>query len=88
VRSEKWRLVGKSELYNIDADPGEQNNLAEENPEVVRQMLKAYEAWWDEVRPMMVNEDATMDTGKPFIERYEKQKKEKGIPMWKPQSVN
>jgi len=88
VRSEKWRLVGTSELYNIDADSGEQNNLAEENPEVVRQMLKAYEAWWDEVRPMMVNEDATLNTGKPFIERYEKQKKEKGIPMWKPQLVN
>lgn len=84
VRNEKWRLVGNSELYNIDADPGEQNNVATENPEVVQEMLKAYDKWWDQVRPMMVNEDATLDTGKPFIERYERQKKQKGIPLWKP----
>lgn len=84
VRSEKWRLVGTDQLYNIDADPGEQNNVAAENSEVVRQMLAAYDKWWDQVRLMMVNEDATLDTGKPFIERYEKQKAGKGIPVWKP----
>ncbi len=83
VRNEKWRLVGKSELYNIDKDPGEQNNIAKENPEVVQEMLKAYDAWWDEVRPLMVNEDAWLDTGKPFIEQYEKQEKEKGIGQWR-----
>lgn len=83
VRSEKWRLVGKSELYNIDTDPGEQNNVADENPGIVQKMLKAYEKWWDEVRPLMVNEDASLDTGKPFIEQFEKQKAEKGIPLWK-----
>lgn len=84
VRSEKWRLVGKSELYNIDTDPGEQNNVADENPGIVKKILKAYDSWWDEVRPLMVNEDASLDTGKPFIEQFEKQKAEKGIPLWKP----
>ena len=82
VRSEKWRLVGTNELYNIKADPGEQNNLAQQNPEIVKNMLKAYEAWWDEVRPLMVNEDASLDTEKPFHVRFEKQKKEKGIGQW------
>ncbi len=36
----------------------------------------------------MVNEDAPLDTGKPFIERYEEQKKDKGIPRWKPFAEN
>ena len=84
VRNEKWRLVGKDELYSIDADPGEQNNVAAQNPEVVKEMLKVYDAWWAEVKPMLVNEDASLDTGKPFVELYKKQKKEKGIPNWKP----
>jgi hypothetical protein len=45
-------------------------------------MLKAFDKWWDEVRPLMVNEDASLDTGKPFIELYEKQKASGGIPNW------
>jgi hypothetical protein len=31
----------------------------------------------------MVNEDAPLDTGKPFIELYVKQKAAGGIPNWK-----
>jgi arylsulfatase A-like enzyme len=85
VRSEKWRLVGTNELYDIKTDPGQQKNVAKDNPEIVTKMLKAYESWWDEVRPMMVNEDASLDTGKPFREQFDKQKKDKGIPSWKPQ---
>ena len=84
VRNEKWRLTGKDELYNIDTDPGEQNNVASQNPEVVKEMLKVFDAWWIEIKPMLVNEDASLDTGKPFIEQFKKQKKEKGIPQWKP----
>jgi hypothetical protein len=34
---------------------------------------------------MMTNEDAILDTGKPFIERFERQKNERGIPLWKPE---
>ena len=83
VRSERWRLVGKNELYDIKTDPGEQKNVAKENPGIVQKMLKAYDAWWDEVRPMMINEDASLDTGKPFRVQFEKQKKEKGIGQWK-----
>lgn len=82
VRSEKWRLVGKDQLYNIETDPGEQKNVIADHPEIAKKMLNAYDAWWDEVRPMMVNEDASLDTPKPFIEQHEKQKKEKGIAQW------
>jgi arylsulfatase len=82
VRSEKWRLVGKGELYDIETDPGEQKNVAKENPKVVEEVLKAYDAWWDEVRPMMVNEDASLDIEQPFRKQFEKQKKQKGIDQW------
>ncbi len=82
VRSEQWRLVNKNELYDINEDPGEQNNVAKENPEVVTSMLAAYDKWWDEVRLLMVNEDASLETGKPFIEQFNKQKKTMGIPKW------
>jgi arylsulfatase len=87
VRNEKWRLVGKSELYNIDEDPGEQNNVASENPQVVQQMLEAYDKWWDEVRPLMINEDASLDTGNPFRDQSDKQREEKGIPKANSESV-
>ncbi len=38
-------LPGKIELYDLKADPGETNNVAEQNPEVVRDLearLQAY----------------------------------------------
>ena len=81
VRNEKWRLVGK-ELYNIDDDPSEKKNVAGQYPEIAAEMLKVYGEWWDEVRPLMVNEDAPLDVGKPFIEQFKKQKESEGIPEW------
>ncbi|MEM7697101.1 MAG: arylsulfatase [Verrucomicrobiota bacterium] len=82
VRSERWRLVGKDSLYDLDADPGETTNVIAEHPEVAAEMLSAFDEWWEEVRPLMVNEDAPLDVGKPFIELYEKQKAAAGIPSW------
>ena len=92
VRNEKWRYVGVYSrtpdvpvaLHDIDNDPGEQKNVIEQHPEVARKMLKAYEAWWDEVRPLMINEDASLNSPKPFRIQFEKQKKTTGIPDWNP----
>ncbi|MHC4883062.1 MAG: arylsulfatase [Planctomycetota bacterium] len=84
VRNEKWRLVKNRELYDIDNDPCEKNNVIKEHPEVAQQMLKAYDAWWDEVRPLMINEDASLDKEPPFIVQFELQKKTTGIPDWIP----
>jgi arylsulfatase A-like enzyme len=84
VRNERWRLVGKDELYDINEDPGEQTNVIAGHPDVARDMLAAYEDWWNEVRPLLVNEDAPLDTGKPFIEQFNKQKESQGLPTWDP----
>ncbi len=84
VRSEQWRLVSNKALYDIENDPSEKNNVIKAHPEVVRNMQTAYDAWWDEVRPLMINEDASLDKEHPFIVQFELQKKTTGIPDWIP----
>ncbi|MEO1856481.1 MAG: arylsulfatase [Rubritalea sp.] len=81
VRNEKYRLVG-GWLYDIEEDPSETKSIKSKYPEVAAEMKKVYDAWWDEVRPLMVNEDASLDTGKPFVEQFNKQKAAGGIPDW------
>ena len=46
VMTERWRLVNRDELYDIEADPAQQNDLAAHHPEVVEDLRTAYEAWW------------------------------------------
>jgi arylsulfatase A-like enzyme len=81
VRSEKWRLVGNA-LYDIEKDPSETTDVAGQHPEVVKKMRVIYDAWWTEVRPLMVNEDATLDVPHPFAVQYAKQKADGGITDW------
>jgi uncharacterized sulfatase len=39
---------GKPQLYNLDEDPYEKVNLAEENPELVKSLTAEIEKWWEE----------------------------------------
>ena len=91
VRSEKWRLTGqgggsrdsaKLHLYNIEEDPGQKNDVLSQYPEVAEELLNTFDHWWEQARPLLVNEDASLDTGKPFIEQFERQKQRIGIPEW------
>jgi arylsulfatase len=82
VRSQRFLLVGKSELYDMQADPGQKKNIAEQHPEQVKEMLTAYGAWWKKTRPMMVNEKTPNSKSHPFPERYKKQLENGGIPDW------
>jgi arylsulfatase len=81
VRTQKWRLVGE-QLYDIENDPFEAENVAAEHPEVVERLRKAYLKWWEDTVPMMVNEDRPYAKAHPQEVRYEKQKAERGIPDW------
>ena len=61
VRDGKWKLVGPHgkdwELYDMEADRTEMNNLAGRHPDVVAELAAKYEAWakdahvrtWEEV---------------------------------------
>ncbi len=52
VRDDDWKLVSwnnKWELYNLENDPTETNNLIEENQEKAIALQEAYETWANEV---------------------------------------
>lgn len=73
VRNGRFRLVNNRELYDIKADPGEKTNVIDQHPEVVAQMRAAYDRWWEEILPCLVNEDAVGPAVNPFKELYWKQ---------------
>ena len=82
VRTARWRLVGNKELYDISVDPFEKKNVADEHPEVVTELRKAYDQWWTESLPLMVNENVPYAKTHPATEMYEAQLEESGIPAW------
>ena len=83
VRNQRYRLVG-SALYDMEKDPSQTTDISKEKPEVVAEMLKAYDQFWKEARPLMVNEDAKMSKTRPYHVWYAEQMKAGGIPKWTP----
>ncbi|MEW4452413.1 arylsulfatase [Bremerella sp. JC817] len=51
VMSQQWRLINGKELYDIQQDPGQKNNVAAQHPEQVAAMRKFYDQWWAELEP-------------------------------------
>jgi arylsulfatase A-like enzyme len=51
VMTRRWRLIAGHELYDIQADPGQQHDVAERYPEVVKHLRGAFEEWWAEIAP-------------------------------------
>jgi len=49
VMTDRWRLINGRELYDIKADPGQKDDIADERPQVVEKLRKAYEDWWVDV---------------------------------------
>lgn len=51
VMTREWRLIKReqNELYNIKQDPGEKNNVAAANPDIVNALYRRYEDWWKNV---------------------------------------
>ncbi len=51
VLTPRWRLVKRDseELYDIDLDMGQRNNIADQYPEVVLQLRQEYEKWWEDI---------------------------------------
>ncbi len=53
VLTERWRLVNGKDLYDIEADPGQENDVAAAHPDVVARLRAEYEKWWADVSPRL-----------------------------------
>ncbi|QDT17328.1 arylsulfatase [Alienimonas californiensis] len=51
VMTDRWRLVNRDELYDIEADPGQKSDVAADHPEIVEELRQAYEQWWASLEP-------------------------------------
>lgn len=83
VEKKNPKAVVKTDmLYDMLADPGQTTNVIDQFPEVAKAMREAYDAFWKETRPLMVNEDAPMSPTRPYHVLFEEQTAAGGIPKW------
>lgn len=82
VRNARYRLVNNTELFDVHNDPGETTNLIADYPEVVAAMRDAYDLWWEETRPLLINENVPNAEQQPYRVNYERQQQDSGIPDW------
>ena len=78
VRSQRYRLV-EGALFDMEQDPSQLNDISKDYPEVVAAMKSAYEEFWDEVRPMMINENVPLAKEVPYHKHYNEQRATTGI---------
>jgi arylsulfatase A-like enzyme len=78
VRWRQFLMVREPErwtLFDLRNDPGETTDLADKQDATVQKLAVAYDAWWDEVLPCLINEDAykTAPQVNPFKNLYWRQ---------------
>lgn len=79
VREGRWSLVNVAnrpdgwELYDVAADPGESQDVAHGNRDVVRRLTEFYDRWWAGVQGDLVNEDVDGPAENPFKVAYRRQ---------------
>lgn len=73
IQNSRYTLVDNKELYDLQADPGETTNVIADHSDVVATLSAAYDQWWTETRPLMVNEDAVGPKINPLKALYWKQ---------------
>lgn len=80
VREGEWQLISPDgattpqwQLYNVEQDPGQRLNVANEHPGIVKRLARSHARWWESVKPMMVNETTVGPRINPFKELYWRQ---------------
>lgn len=73
IRNSRFRLVEDRELYDLQSDKGETTNVIDKHPDEVAMLRSAYDQWWSDVQPLLVNEDAVGPKVNPYKELYWKQ---------------
>ena len=56
VMTQRWRLVNGKELYDIQGDPEQRQDIATDHPAVVADLRQHYEAWWTKVSQQFTDE--------------------------------
>ena len=51
-----FKLTKGWELYDLSKDPGQKKNIAADHKDIMAKMKAEFDAWWTEVRPLMINE--------------------------------
>jgi arylsulfatase len=79
VRTAHWHIVCDTDgekrwqLFDMQTDRGEKNEVAAQHPEVVNELDAAYDQWWKALPPYLVNENAVGPKVNPFKELYWRQ---------------
>lgn len=60
VRNQRFRLIGRNALYDMEKDPSQKKNVITDHPEIAQNMNAAYDQWFDAALPNMVNENAPL----------------------------
>jgi arylsulfatase A-like enzyme len=84
IREGRWKLIewyedGSVELYDLDADPSETNNIAEERKDIAKRLRAALADWRDEV-------GAKMPTPNPLYKKPERNQPHSFRPVEKAQA--
>jgi len=45
----QWRLIDGRELYDIREDPEQRRDVAAAHPEIVQNLRREYDRWWDDI---------------------------------------
>lgn len=77
IRNTRWAMVSENggsgprwELFDLAVDYSQKKDVSKEHPEVVKELGAAFDKWWDECLPLMVNEKAVGPKLNPFAVRY------------------
>jgi arylsulfatase len=73
IQNSRFSLVNNRELYDLTIDPGESRNVITEHADVVTELRRAYNRWWTEVQPFLVNEKAVGPRINPMKKLYWRQ---------------
>ncbi len=56
VMTQQWRLVNGLELYDMETDPGQTQDVAAAFPDIVSRLQQDYEGWWARVSAQALHE--------------------------------
>ena len=85
VMTDRWRLLNDSQLFDIRKDPAQQNNVAEQHPEVMQQLRATYDKMWASLAaehamfsPLVIGSEHE----NPVVLTSHDQMVETGLPCW------